>query len=152
MQPPAVGVEEGHDLDGHDLHVEHFGILEIIVPDLADDIAKEFGDASFDRLVDGVWSSQRGGIYGLPLYEHGQQLWHRWRWKYCRGGGGRDIRFFADMVGFVLNGLCEDGRERMDSLQLTRRGRREFPGWRAGHCQSGAPRQSLPVGSDSSVA
>ena len=91
MQPPAVGVEEGHDVDGHDLHVEHFGILEIIVPDLADDIAKEFGDASFDRLVDGVWSSQRGGIYGLPLYEHGQQLWHCRRWKYCRGGGGRDI-------------------------------------------------------------
>ena len=55
MQPPAVGVKEGHDVDGHDLHVEHFGILEIIVPDLADDIAKEFGDASFDRLVDGVW-------------------------------------------------------------------------------------------------
>ena len=69
MQPPAVGVEEGHDVDGH--CVEHFGILEIGVPDLADNIAKNFGDASFDRLVDGVWSSQRGGIYGPPLYEHG---------------------------------------------------------------------------------
>jgi len=71
MQPPAVGVEEGHDVDGHDLCVEHFGILEIVVPDLADNIAKDFGDASFVCLVDGVWSSQRGGIYGPPLYEHG---------------------------------------------------------------------------------
>jgi len=53
MQPPAVGIEEGHDVDGHDIRVEYFSILEIVVPDLVNDIAKEFGDASFGRLVTG---------------------------------------------------------------------------------------------------
>jgi hypothetical protein len=41
---PAVGVEEGHDVEGH----------EIVVPYIIYYIAKEFGDASFGRLVTGV--------------------------------------------------------------------------------------------------
>ena len=34
MQPLTVGVEEGHDVDGHDLCEESLGVFEIIVPDL----------------------------------------------------------------------------------------------------------------------
>jgi len=54
MQPPAVGVEEGHDVDGRDLSVEGISIFEIIVPDLVNDIAKKFGNATFGRFVTGV--------------------------------------------------------------------------------------------------
>ncbi len=54
MQPPAVGVEEGHDVVGRDLRVERLGILEIIVPDLVDEVTKEFCDALFNHLVTGV--------------------------------------------------------------------------------------------------
>jgi len=54
MQPPAVGVEEGHDIDGRDLGVEGIGVFEIVVPDLVDDIVEKFGDATFGRFVTGV--------------------------------------------------------------------------------------------------
>jgi len=42
MQPPAVGVEKGHDVDGRDFCVESLGVLEIVVPDLVNDTAQEF--------------------------------------------------------------------------------------------------------------
>ena len=54
MQAAAVGVEEGHDLNGRDLCVESLGVFEIIVPDLIDHVAKEFGNAMFGRFVSGV--------------------------------------------------------------------------------------------------
>ncbi len=38
MQAAAVGVEEGHDLDGRDLCVEGLGVFEIVVPDLIDHV------------------------------------------------------------------------------------------------------------------
>ncbi len=54
MQPAAVGVEEGHDLDGRDLSVEGLGVFEIVVPDLINNIAKKFCNATFGRFVTGV--------------------------------------------------------------------------------------------------
>ncbi len=53
MQPPAVGVgiQEGHDVDGRDLGVEGFGVFEIVIPDLVDDIAEKFGDATLGHFV-----------------------------------------------------------------------------------------------------
>ena len=42
MQPLAVGVEEGHDVDGRDLGVESIGVFEIVVADLVDDIVEKF--------------------------------------------------------------------------------------------------------------
>jgi len=54
MQPPAVGVEEGHDVDGQDLGVEGIGVFEIVVPDLIDDIAEKFRNGTFCRFVTGV--------------------------------------------------------------------------------------------------
>ncbi len=54
VQAAAVGVEEGHDLDGRDLCVEGLSVFEIVVPDLVDDIAKKFCNATFGRFVTGV--------------------------------------------------------------------------------------------------
>ncbi len=54
MQPPTVSVEEGHDVEGCDLCVERLGVLEIVVPDLGNDIAKECGNASFGHLITGL--------------------------------------------------------------------------------------------------
>ena len=56
MQPPAVGIEEGHDVDGRDLGVEGIGVFEIVVPDLVNDIAQEFGNATFGCLITGIIS------------------------------------------------------------------------------------------------
>ena len=50
-KPSAVGVKEGHDVDGYDLCVEKVCVFKILVPDLIDDIAEEFGNATFGRLV-----------------------------------------------------------------------------------------------------
>jgi hypothetical protein len=54
MQPPAVGVEVGHDLKGRDLHVESLGVLQVVVPNLVKDVAEEVGDATFRCLVTGI--------------------------------------------------------------------------------------------------
>ncbi len=32
MKPSAVGVEEGHDVDGHELCVESVSVFEVVVP------------------------------------------------------------------------------------------------------------------------
>ena len=49
MQAAAVGVEEGHDLDGRDLCVEGLGVFDLI-----DHVAKKFCNATFGRFVTGV--------------------------------------------------------------------------------------------------
>ncbi len=42
MKPSTVGIEEGHDVDGHNLHVEGVGIFEVVVSNLID-IAEKLG-------------------------------------------------------------------------------------------------------------
>ncbi len=54
VEPTAVGVEEGDDLEGRHLCVKGVGILEVVVPDLVDSLAKEFGGPSLSRLVTGI--------------------------------------------------------------------------------------------------
>jgi len=49
VQADAVGIKEGHDLDGRDLCVEGLGVFEIIVPDLINNITKKFCNATFGR-------------------------------------------------------------------------------------------------------
>jgi hypothetical protein len=39
MQTPAVGIKEGDDLEGRHLRIENVGILEVIIPNLIDDLA-----------------------------------------------------------------------------------------------------------------
>jgi hypothetical protein len=115
MQPPAVGVEEGQDVHGRDFCVESLGILEIIVPDLVNDIAQQFGDATLGRLVTGVVI--KAGFVGSLCTNTDD----------CRGiignvfiieGEGGSYKFVVAMFSFVLGSICEDGREGMDSIQL----------------------------------
>ncbi len=40
MQPPAVGVKVGHDFMGCDLCTESLGILQVIVPNLINNVAR----------------------------------------------------------------------------------------------------------------
>ena len=41
MQPPTVGIELGHDFEGSDLCIESLGVLEVIVPNLVNNVAEE---------------------------------------------------------------------------------------------------------------
>jgi len=116
MQAAAVGVEEGHDVNGRDLGVEGIGVFEIVVPDLINDIAEKFRNASFGRFVAGVVikagfvgrlctnsDDSRGVVGDVFILE--------------REAGG-PYELVAAMFGFVLDGLREDGREGVDSVHL----------------------------------
>jgi hypothetical protein len=54
MRPPAVGVKVGHDLKGCDLCVESLGILQVVVPNLVNDVVEEFGITTFGCFVAGI--------------------------------------------------------------------------------------------------
>jgi hypothetical protein len=116
VQAAAVGIKEGHDLDGRDLCVEGLGVFEIVVPDLIDHVAKKFGNATFGRFVTGV-VIKAGFVSRL-----------RTNLDNCRGvvgdvfiverkADGTNKRFVA-VFEFVLGGVREDSRERMDAVQL----------------------------------
>ncbi len=108
MQPPAVGIKVDHDFEGHDLCIESLGILQVVIPNLVDNVEEEFGDAAFGRLVAcvvvegfvgglGANTDDSCGVAGnVPVVE---------------GKVGRPDKLGGAMVGFVLGGLCEDGRE-----------------------------------------
>ncbi len=54
VEPPTVGVEEGHDLEGQHLRIEGISVLEVVVPDLVNYLAEEFGSAALGRLIAGI--------------------------------------------------------------------------------------------------
>ncbi len=116
VQAATVGVEEGHDLDGRDLCVEGLGVFETVVPDLINNVAKEFRNATFGRFVAGVVIE--AGFVGR-LHTNSDD---------CRGvvcnvfivegkADGTNERGVA-VFEFVLGGVREDSRERMDAVQL----------------------------------
>jgi len=126
MQPPAVGVEEGRDVDGRDLGVEGIGVFEIIVPYLVDDIAEN----TLGRSVTGVVI--KAGFVGRLCTNPDD----------CRGvvgnvfiverEAGGTYELVVAVFGFVLDGLHEDGREGVDAIQLVIRNdheerKRRFP-------------------------
>jgi hypothetical protein len=43
VKPPAVGIEEGHDVEGRHFSVEGVGVLEVVVPDFVNGVAEKFG-------------------------------------------------------------------------------------------------------------
>jgi hypothetical protein len=116
VQAAAVGVEEGHDLDGRDLCLEGLGVFEIVVPDLNDHVAKEFRNATFGRFVTGVVieagfvgrlrtnSDDCRGVIGDVFIVEGK----------ADGTNERGVAVF----GFLLGGIREDSREQMDAVQL----------------------------------
>jgi hypothetical protein len=48
MDPPAVGLEVGHDFKGRDLCIESLGILQVVVPILVNNVAEEFGNPTVE--------------------------------------------------------------------------------------------------------
>jgi hypothetical protein len=54
MKPSAVGVKEGHDVDGHDLCVEGVGIFKVVVPNFINNAMEKLGHTLLGRLVSGI--------------------------------------------------------------------------------------------------
>jgi len=115
MQPPTVGVKEGHDVNGRDLCVEGVGVFEVVVPNLIDDIAENLGHALLGRLVTGV-VIEAGFVGSLCTNANdccgivSNCLVVEWEM-------GRAYKF-GTMVGFVLDSLGEDGCEEVNPIQL----------------------------------
>jgi hypothetical protein len=115
MQPPAVGVEVGHDLKGHDFCVESCGILLVIVPNLINDIAEELGDTTFGCLIAGL-VVEVGFVGGLGTNsDNGCGIISNV--LVIEGEAGRPDELGAAGVSFVLGGLRSYG-------MTMRRGRR----------------------------
>jgi hypothetical protein len=115
MDPSAVGVEEGHDVNGRDLHVEGVGVFEVVVPNLVENIAEKFGHASFSHLVTGI-VIKSGFVGSLCTHMNdccgivSGRLVVEWKMS-------REYKFDT-MVGFILDSLGEDGCEGVNSVQL----------------------------------
>jgi len=106
VQPPAVGIKEGHDVDGREICVESLGIFEIIVPDLIDDIAKEFGHPSFGRLVTGVVI--KAGFVGHLCMDTDDCHCVVGDVFMVEGEAGGPYEFGVAMFGFVIGGISEE--------------------------------------------
>jgi hypothetical protein len=116
MQPPAVGVKMGHDLQGHDFHVESVGVLKVIVLNLINDVTEELGDATFSCLVAGV-VIKAGFVGGIGVdTDNGCGIIGNI--LVIEGEAGRPDELGAAMVSFILGGLCKNGHEGMDSQYL----------------------------------
>jgi hypothetical protein len=114
MKPSAVGVKEGHDVDGHDLCVESVGVFHVVVPNFIND-GVENGHALLGRLVTGVLI-KLGFVGSLRTNAND-----------CRGIVSNSLVVeletsraykFGTMVGFVLDSLSEDGRKGVNHIQL----------------------------------
>ncbi len=103
----------GHDFKGHDLCVESLGVLQVVVPNLINDIAEEFGNATFGCFVAGI-AVEAGIVGSLGVHtEDGHGIIGNV--LVVEGEAGRPDELGSTMVGFILGGLCEDGCERMAS-------------------------------------
>jgi hypothetical protein len=115
MKPSAVGVKDGHDVDGHDLHVEGVSIFQVVVLTFIDNIVEKFGHAALGRLVTGIVielgfvgslrtnANNRCGVVSNSLVVE---------WETSR------VYKFGTMVGFVFDSLGENGREGVNPVQL----------------------------------
>jgi hypothetical protein len=112
MQPPAVGIKVGHDFKGLDLCVESLGILQVIEPNLVNNIVEKFCGATFSCFVSGV-VGEAGFVGSLSMNTDGPGIVNNV--PVIEGKVGRPDKLGGTMVSFVLGGLCEDGYERMDS-------------------------------------
>ncbi len=119
VKPPAVGVKEGHDLEGQNLSVEGVGVLEVVVPDFVNDVLEEFGSPTLGHLVTG--KVIEAGFVG------------QFRTDANNPGGivsdGANVERQADgmdkggaMVGGIPCRICEEAHEGMDPPQVDSRG------------------------------
>ncbi len=115
MKPSAVGVKEGHDVDGCDLCVEGVGIFELVLPNLINNIVEKLRHALFGCLVTGV-VIQSGFVGSLHTNANNchsvisDPLVVEWETS-------RAYKLNT-MNGFILDSLSEDGREGVNSIQL----------------------------------
>jgi hypothetical protein len=109
MQIPAVGIEEGHDVERHSLSIEGLSILEVLLPNLIDDVAEEFGGPTHGCLVTSV-VIKAGFVGSLCTYSdhHGSVVGNI---LVVEGEAGRAYKCCIAVVGFVLDSLHEDGGE-----------------------------------------
>ena len=115
IEPPAVGIKEGHDFDGCDLCIEGLCILAIIVPYLIGNIMKEFSNTACGHLVTGVVVEV--GFMG-PLCAHvGDCCGIDGNIFILEGEANGPEELGIAMVGFVFDGVREDGHEGVYSLQ-----------------------------------
>ena len=105
--PPLLASKRA--VNGHDLCVESLGIFEIVVPDLINVIAKEFGDATFGHLVTGIVIE--AGFVGSLCMNTDNCRGFVGNVFIVEGEAGGLYEFGIAMVGFVLGGIHEDGRE-----------------------------------------
>ena len=54
VEPPAIGVKEGYDIEGQNLCIKGISILEVVVPDRVNCVVEEFGSAPLGRFVSGA--------------------------------------------------------------------------------------------------
>jgi hypothetical protein len=115
MKPYAVGIKEGHYVDGRDLFVEGVSIFEVVVPNFINDAAEKLGHALPRCLVTGA-VIKSGLVGGLRTNANdcpgivSNCLVIEWETSRAYG--------FSTMVGFVLDSLSEDGREGVNPVQL----------------------------------
>jgi hypothetical protein len=101
MKPSEAGIEEGHDVDGHDLHVNGVGVFQVLVPNFIDNVTEEFCQALLGRLKTGmvVESGFMGSLHTNANNRRGvfgNQLVVEWE-------TGQTYKF-GTVVGFVLDG------------------------------------------------
>ncbi len=113
IQPPAVGVEVSHDFKGCDPHIESLGVLQVVVPNLVNNVAEEFGNATSGCFVAGV-VIEAGFVGGLGANtDDGRGIFGNV--PVIEGEAGRSDKLGGAIVGFLLGSLCENGREGMGS-------------------------------------
>jgi hypothetical protein len=104
MKPSAVGVEEGHDVNGRDLHLERDGISEAVVPNFIGYVAEKLGHTSLGCLITGV-VIESGFVGGLRTNVNNcpdvisNHLVVEWETSQAYK--------FGTMIGFVLDTLGE---------------------------------------------
>jgi hypothetical protein len=111
--PPLLVSRLAMIFKGRDLRIKSLGILQVVAPNLIDNVVEEFGNATFGCLIAGV-VLKVGFVGGLGAYTDNS----------CgvisdvpviRGERGRHDKLGGTMVGFLLGSLCEDGHERLNS-------------------------------------
>jgi hypothetical protein len=105
MKPSAVGIKEGHDVDGRDLCVEGVGIFEVIVLNLINIVTEKLGHASFGLLITGVVIESRF-VGSLRTNANDCRGFVR-EYLFVEWEISRACKFGA-MVGFVLDSLGKD--------------------------------------------
>ena len=115
VEPSTVGVEEGNDVECRHLCVEGVGVLEVVVPDLIDDVVEKFGRSAFCRFEACV-VIEAGFVGRLRSYTNdcGGVVRDAAVVEWEAGGGFERV---TAMVGGVPHTIHDDGREGVDSPQ-----------------------------------